>query len=290
MQLLNAITEFRESIIESSSTNPFLLGFKGIFKGLNSTAGVQRGHLEKLWTDIFFPMNEIRGVSDYFATTKQCDAFEFIQLCLHILKQDKEHRGQAIRCFQFSLRSTIQAKDDPTNRKDSYYREPQEILDLPISKTPLGKEIDGEFMQALQAFEGKEELTGDRRLTGTKGEKVDTIYYKQIVTPPQVFLMRIMRLNYNEEGKLIKIDRPMAIPQEFTLSSEMMVDSKPVKYKLTGGVTHSGTVNSGHYMAYISGSNDFLEFNDSRVRQIGKKDALKALKVGAYVVAYRRED
>jgi hypothetical protein len=283
IQLLNAIPNFRESINESSSADPFVLGIRAMFEGLDSSTGIQSDYLKKLWKDIFDPMNEAKGV-DRFQFTEQGDGCEFIETCLDMLELKRE---RAIECFQFKLRTIIQAKDDPSIKEESYGRTFSKMLTLLIKQEPLGQEIENEFMNVFECFRMKEECTRINR------EKVDVIAirYRQFMVPPKVFLIKVMRLATSKsKGRLIKIDRPIAIPLKFTLSSKMVADSKAREYELIGGVVHRGTVYGGHYIAYIRDGENFLEFNDSIVRRIDEQEAQKNLKTGAYVVAYERKD
>ncbi|MDR1367040.1 MAG: ubiquitin carboxyl-terminal hydrolase [Puniceicoccales bacterium] len=295
MQLLNAIQQFRKSLIESSSTDSFVSGIRAIFEGLDSPTGIQSDRLKELWKDIFTPMNGAKGAIR-FTLGMQGDACEFIETCLEILELKKE---QAILCFQFKLCTTIQAKDDPTVKKDSYGREPKKMLILPIAQEPQGQEIEGEFMETFQDFRKQKYIRAGWMSGASMPSKkeVDEIVYRQFVTPPKVLLIKVMRLGYStfasNRGSLIKIDRPVEIPSEFKLPPDMVTDSKSIKYKLIGGVVHGGTAHGGHYMAYIRDIGDdenLLEFNDSIVQRVPQTKALERLKAGAYMVAYERED
>ena len=66
-------------------------------------------------------------------------------------------------------------------------------------------------------------------------------------------------------------------------------DKKPILYDLYGVVNHYGTMSGGHYTAYCKNflSNEWHEFDDSRVSKINPRDAVSE---SAYVLFYRRRD
>jgi ubiquitin C-terminal hydrolase len=287
VQLLKAIHEFYEAIMNSSSSHPLVLGLQEIFRGLDSPGGIPRNRLAESLGKIFCKLNESIGTS--FAFNKQDDACLFIKYCLELLGNDRRRKAidaEVVRCLQFKWCSTTQAKDDPSTKRQ-HYSEPEIILDLPISETPPGREIPGEFMAVLKSLEGREEYRQKKR-----DGAIDAIYFKQIVVPPPVLLVKIMRINTSLVGRCVaKFDRPMTIPMEFEMPIEIVVDSNPAKYTLIGGVVHfGGSHGGGHYVAYIRTPVGFLMFNDSQVRLIRNEEALKALREGAYVLAYRREN
>ena len=60
-------------------------------------------------------------------------------------------------------------------------------------------------------------------------------------------------------------------------------------YDLYGIVHHSGSANGGHYISYTKNmiSQDFYEFNDSRVSQIKNPEAI--VNSGAYLLFYEKK-
>jgi hypothetical protein len=294
MQLFNAIPEFKKAIMDSSSSHPLVVGFKEIFKDLNSPGGIPRDQLKNSLSKIFAALNNARGTS--FALNSQDDACLLIKSCLCLLggaNYEETSSGcagaideETLKCFRFQWRSVTKGKDDPSNQETYYYyRKWALVLDLPISQTPVRKENSGEFMKALESLKQREET----RKKINKVE-VDAICCKQIIDPPPVLLVKIMRLGQSSSGSLIKIDHPMTIPLGFEVPGEIVADSDPANYELIGGVVHSGTVNGGHYIAYIRTKGGFFEFNDSYVQKLTNEQGLEILKRGAYVLAYRRKN
>ena len=64
-------------------------------------------------------------------------------------------------------------------------------------------------------------------------------------------------------------------------------EKKPIIYDLYGVVNHYGTLSGGHYTAYCKNflSNEWHEFDDSRVSKINPRDAVTE---SAYVLFYRK--
>ena len=61
----------------------------------------------------------------------------------------------------------------------------------------------------------------------------------------------------------------------------------PTKYNLIGIGNHSGSIDFGHYYAYIKINNSWYEFNDSFTSSCG---GISLDSSGAYVLFYQRED
>jgi ubiquitin C-terminal hydrolase len=281
MQLLYAVPEFRENILKSTSRNSFISGVREIFQGLGMSARIGNNRLGRLFNEKIIPETGGR-------VGEQRDAQEFMLLVLDKLTSGD---AQIYKPFQFKMHDIVHAKDNPRNKNEKIA--PENMLRLPIKPQPERKEIPGEFMQAFKDWSAREELTGDNQWEGQDGKKVDAIKHIQISNPPPYLLIQIIRY-YNEMVNKIEItkknDRPMSIPLEFTLPEGIMVNPKPAKYKLVGGIWHSGTLENGHYIAYIKNPNGFWEFNDDVVSRMSNDRALAELKTGAYIVAYRREN
>jgi ubiquitin C-terminal hydrolase len=58
-------------------------------------------------------------------------------------------------------------------------------------------------------------------------------------------------------------------------------------YSLYGIANHSGTIDFGHYFAYIKIEGNWFEFNDSIVKSIGRINNISS---SAYVFFYKRND
>jgi hypothetical protein len=140
--------------------------------------------------------------------------------------------------------------------------------------------MPNEFMQALRNW-GKEPQ---------RHYQTGSIGYHRIKNPPPVLWMHVNRSDClrDKDGNLIRdkdgtliygtVHRPVDIPLEFELPQEIMMDPKPIKYKLIGGINYRGAPHSGHYIAYIATKNGFIECNDDFVTRMGTQEGLDTLK------------
>jgi hypothetical protein len=286
LQLLNAIKPFRETIMYSSSTHPVVVTLQEIFKGLDSPGGIPYDQLREKVEKIL--KNEHL---EHFILGEQHDALAFIGALFGILDWWQGCPGaeeEATKCFQFKCDTIIREK---ANLYHSRHRREQDWRWMvAIKKQPEGREIPDEFMQALRDWGADEELTGENQWEFAAGKKVDATLHRRIDTMPQVFFMPIMRY-YGDPatGRQVKNNRPMAIPFEFELPEEIILNDDPVKYKLIGGIIHLGTtIGSGHYIAYIATKDGFIKFNDASVSRLSTQEGLNELK-SAYAVAYERQ-
>jgi uncharacterized UBP type Zn finger protein len=279
IQLLNAIEPFRKSIMNSQSKHSLVLGLQEMFNGINSSSWILNqesiNKLKKLWEEKILPHVGIGN----FSLTNTNNGFYFMLACFNTL--DGKAEKQAVECFQYKDVTISQEKENSgVCRFIKAHEERNFCLDLLMQAQPEGKEIPEEFMKALLDFENK-----DVQRKILNGKEVDVIRYDRIEVPPAVLLMQVLR-SFNKEDC-----RPMAIPLKFQLPMEIMQHPKPVEYKLIGGIIHQGPAfGKEHFIAHIATKDGFLEFNDDQVRQLGTSEGLNALKAGAYVVAYERQN
>jgi ubiquitin C-terminal hydrolase len=280
IQLLYAISKFKEAIMNSLSKHFLILVLQEMFGSLDSSGGMSSNRLEELW-HIIFPL--LNAISDeVFSLGKQSDTGEFIQGCFDILNGGEARNGadsQVTKCFRFEICNITQAKSDSSNHR-------KEIM----PELMLRVELKSELIHALRSFGVREELTRDNQWAGNDGIKVDTVRYSRIKNPPQVLLVHIKRFERPADSPWVKNNQPMTIPITFDLPQEIMAKPSRIKYELIGGIVHSGTCKGGHYIAYIKTSNGFFEFNDSFVRRLSDTEASAILKSGAYILAYRRSN
>jgi ubiquitin carboxyl-terminal hydrolase 7 len=294
MQYLYAVEEFRRAVMDSLSMHSLIRALKEIFGSFGLSQMISANRLKYLWENMVFPpMNAlISNPSGKFiiGIGGQMDAHEFIMGCFDILDGDKGRIGaddQVTKCFRFNVLETVHEKSNPSNYRN---QEGSSIdLGLHIQAEPVGKEIPGEFMQALRSFGAPEELTGDNQYD-VNGRKVDAVRYSRIENPPPVLLIQIRRFTsyYNASGDFVarKIDRPMAIPIDFYLPPEIMAVSRPVKYRLTSAIVHRGNPAGGHYWAQVRTRNGFEKCDDGKVESVNTEEALEEIRMGGYILAF----
>ena len=116
-----------------------------------------------------------------------------------------------------------------------------------------------------------------------------TIHEKIILLshPPEILILSIQRLNNRTKRK-------NNISVQFTekLNLKKYIDEEccnniRTDYELYAIANHSGTIDYGHYFAYVKIDNNWYEFNDSSVHQIGRIDTSSS---NAYVLFFKRSD
>ncbi len=112
-------------------------------------------------------------------------------------------------------------------------------------------------------------------------------------TPP-VLVLNLKRFAQTERGRMRKSDRPVPFPLELDLSAFCHRDSEAeaTSYRLYGVVEHSGSLHSGHYVAYSRESTCGADeeggwhyLSDTTVKRVSLD---KVLQSQAYILFYRR--
>ncbi|MDR2812435.1 MAG: ubiquitin carboxyl-terminal hydrolase [Puniceicoccales bacterium] len=296
IQTLNAIPEFRETIMNSSSRHPFILGFQEILRGINSSTGIERDQLRRSWNGILSTINARKDGNKFVLADRHMDALEFLFACVDVLEGGYRYsaiEAKAVEGFRFGVRTFMQEKSDPAN--PSTIDESYLTLNLYIKPEPKGREIPGEFMQALQDFGRKNEMVRDNQWIGRSGKMVDAINYSRIIGRPEILFVTIKRFdvveNEHQKAIVVKNKRPMDILSEFTLPPEIMLNPELTEYMVIAFIVHLGTLDSGHYMAYVRNSDgSFTQFDDSKVNFVAVEIAREALKADGYFMVCRRKD
>ena len=160
----------------------------------------------------------------------------------------------------------------------------EKYLDLPIyldkddSKQELTKLIRKNFEKDSFEWGSKCEKCGKK-----------TIHDKQskISILPEILILSLQRINPRTRRK---ISSPVSFDDSIDLSSYVdkeCVGSTKTRYNLYGIGNHSGSIDFGHYYAYIKLDGSWIEFNDSFVSACGE---ISHSSSGAYVLFYKRED
>ena len=82
-------------------------------------------------------------------------------------------------------------------------------------------------------------------------------------TSPELLLIHLKRFAFLDGG-MKKVETALGVPSTVAVSG--------VKYRLTGVVKHSGSKNSGHYVADIRTEKGWLTLDDDRVKKIKGKE------------------
>ncbi len=161
----------------------------------------------------------------------------------------------------------------------------QKVLDLPLliprnvsSSISLNELIEGYFEKEDIKFETKCEGCGQK-----------TIHRKEIFfsRPPEILILSVQRLNMRTKRK-----NNISVQFSENLNLNNFIDkscgfSNNCYYSLYGIANHTGTIDFGHYFAYIKIEGNWFEFNDSLVKSIGR---IQNVSSSAYVFFYKRND
>ena len=144
----------------------------------------------------------------------------------------------------------------------------QKVLDLPLlfegnsSYFTIYELLDNYFKDENIQFEAKCENCGKK-----------TIHKKEvkISRPPNILILSLQRINGRRSYQ--KNNCPVEFPEKLNIKNYIDVDcghGDEYSYSLYAIGNHSGTINFGHYYAYIKLNNkDWYEFNDSMVTKMG---------------------
>lgn len=116
---------------------------------------------------------------------------------------------------------------------------------------------------------------------------------------PPVLTFAIKRFHHTTNGNFRKIDDHVSIPEaldlfEHTLqrgsnfdSPEEVLERHSMDYRLYGIVEHIGTMERGHYQAYVKHQSTWFLANDSSMKKVTFEEVKKAK---AYLVFYKRNE
>ena len=159
----------------------------------------------------------------------------------------------------------------------------QKILDLPLLLQTSGSlDIDGlledYFEEEVIKFETKCEKCGKKR------DHVKEIKFSQ---PPNILILSLQRINPRTKRKN---NCSVAFPKKLDINKYIDDEcghAKEGEYILYGIGNHSGSINFGHYYAYIKLNDKYwYEFNDSYVRKISEGIDTKSTQV--YTLFYKK--
>ena len=161
----------------------------------------------------------------------------------------------------------------------------QKILDLPLL-IPKNSNNTIELVDLIDLYFEGEDIKFE-----TKCEKCNkkTIHRKEIFfsRPPEILILSLQRLNNRTKRKN---NVPIHFKEVLNLKNFIDKDCgnrTGSSYVLYGIANHTGTIDYGHYYAYIKIGANWFEFNDSIVKQMGKIENVSS---NAYVLFYRRND
>ena len=160
----------------------------------------------------------------------------------------------------------------------------QKVLDLPLllqssSSVSITSLLEDYFEDEKIKFETKCEKCGKK-----------TVHLKEIrfSQPPNILILSLQRINPRTKRKN---SCAVSFPEILNINKFIDEDcghSKEGEYILYGIGNHSGTINFGHYYAYIKLNDKYwYEFNDSYIRRISE---INTNSTSAYTLFYKKRN
>ena len=148
------------------------------------------------------------------------------------------------------------------------------VLSLPLL-TDGGKRTITNLENALYAYFSPEEVD----VVLINGKKAGSPMKKlAFETLPPYLVINLMRFR----NDMSKLQHPVSFPERLTITylSEQSPDRNNNSYKLLGVVLHSGSIESGHYTAYVRRGNVWYFCDDARVEKISSQEIANTMQSG----------
>lgn len=199
-------------------------------------------------------MSKKRG-SPFNINTQQ-DVPEILQLLIEELKGDSTVADGIISA---SVATTISCN---TCFNFSSKEEKLDIISLPLSNS---------FLSSFRKYLEPENLGGcNKWLCGICDSLQESIQDSKFVGCGNILIFQLRR--YTRVGTIFKKDDRLVKCHSDILNVPVSADNDVVvtrKFKLRATINHSGTLNAGHYWAYIRENNDsWLKCNDTSVSKV----------------------
>jgi len=152
----------------------------------------------------------------------------------------------------------------------------------------------GSLMDSFRHLIAEEKLTGENRYKTPSHGRQEARKGARFTSLPPVLQLHLKRFEYDpSSGMMRKLQQAFTYPTRLKLGGFLAKGAdkaapSPV-YRLYAVLSHAGNVGSGHYVAYVRplGSDQWYEFDDTRVRAVSEEAAVKAQYGGDYSRAKR---
>ena len=196
-----------------------------------------------------------------FNINTQQDVPEMLEFLIEELK------GDSVVADQIISASVVSTTTCNTCFNFSSNEEKLNIISLPLCDS---------FLSSFNKFFEPELLKGDNKwFCNICNSLVDSIRDYKFVNCGSILVFQLKR--YGGSGKSITKDSRLVKCPSDTLAVPISTDNDITisrKFKLTATINHSGTLNAGHYWAFIkeTGSNCWLKCNDTTVTKASLKE------------------
>jgi ubiquitin C-terminal hydrolase len=215
----------------------------------------------------------------YSAQTQE-DSHEFMQYLLGTVEKATDmNQDQFASVFRIKHKISwtcdckkVHVRSDP----------PGLCLNLPIQKQSGGVHLS----DCLNTYHREPNVTirCDRCKKNSKRTRIF-----QIEDAPDVLPIQLMRFGFGLHGST-KNKQHVEIPEDLDLARWALDKTKSLKYRLQAIVAHSGTLRSGHYIAYVRGPDGIKDISDSHVSNTTSKEWTKPTSgFNPYILVYVKQ-
>jgi ubiquitin C-terminal hydrolase len=161
------------------------------------------------------------------------------------------------------------------------------VLDIPIpTQEPSPSQKSITLYDCFNMFVSSEQMTGDNAWFNEKTGKKENVEKKiSFWSFPKIIVIALKR--FSHDG-MHKINSLVDFPLEKLDLKDYVKGYNPEKYmyNLYGVCNHIGSVNGGHYTAFVRNANDeWIHYNDTNVQKINEKNVVSPM---AYCLFYRQ--
>ena len=161
----------------------------------------------------------------------------------------------------------------------------EKILDLPLLLQKHRSSISIDIKDLLKDYFECERIKFETKCEKCKKKEWHTKEIK-ISQPPNILILSLQRQNPRTGSKNnCYVDFSDELDMSIYLDHECW-NKNDAKYTLYGIGNHSGSIDFGHYYAYIKINNSWYEFNDSHVSPYSKRENNSSSQ--AYILFYKK--
>lgn len=101
-----------------------------------------------------------------------------------------------------------------------------------------------------------------------------------------VLLIFLKRFNYNENGRVVKIDKPVTIQEVLNMDMYLFHNFHSSTYTLSAVGCHIGSAYNGHYFSLVKRDADWIAIDDDSERKVERFD--KMAETHGYMFVYKK--
>jgi ubiquitin C-terminal hydrolase len=206
-------------------------------------------------------------INKIFLNNEQQDSFEFIVYFLDMIDKTTPTKFHDELYKQFGIECTTDIKCVMmTCLHVSYHKDTELFLQLPITS---------DLSDSYRKYKATE-ILNKKNMYFCDNCKSHTIARKQLLTSkwPDNLIVVLKRFDNNMKKNNMAINIPLRWRHN---------------YCLQGGIIHSGSYNSGHYIYYGHDKNNWYEANDSHISIIQNiNDYMNSAGCYSYIILYKK--